>query len=135
MLFNSFSFLIFFAVLAVVYYAVPHRFRWILLVAASLYFYATFKPIYLLLLLGVTLIAYLAGLAIGATEDRGRKKTILTIGVVAVLAALFVFKYYDFFIRSFDALLVTVRLASSARLQPGMELVVAAGLSFYTFSC
>ena len=63
MLFNSFSFLAFFAVLAGVYYAVPHKFRWPLLLAASLYFYAGFRASYLFLLLGVTLVAYVGGLA------------------------------------------------------------------------
>jgi alginate O-acetyltransferase complex protein AlgI len=135
MLFNSFWFLAFFAVLAVVYYLIPSRYRWILLFAASLYFYATFKPSYLLLLLGVTLVAYWAGLAIGASEDRSKKKAILTVGIVAVLTALFVFKYYGFFIRSLDALLANFGLTISTPLLPRVELVVAAGLSFYTFSC
>ena len=57
MLFNSFSFLAFFALVAGVYYAVPHRFRWLLLLLASLYFYATFEPGYVVLLLAVTLVA------------------------------------------------------------------------------
>lgn len=113
MLFNSFGFLAFFAVLAACYYALPHKYRWMLLVAASLYFYATFRAAYVLLLIGITLVAYLAGLGIEASSDRTRKKALLTAGIAAVLAPLFVFKYYNFFVGSLDV----------------------AGLSFYTFSC
>jgi alginate O-acetyltransferase complex protein AlgI len=120
LLFNSFWFLAFFAVLAVLYYSLSHRYRWILLVAASLYFYATFRPAYVVLLVGITLVAYLTGLGIEASPDRGRRKAIFGAGVVMVLGMLFVFKYYDFF--------AGTRLAH-------LNLVVAAGLSFYTFSC
>ena len=61
MLFNSFSFLGFFALLVIIYYAIPHRFRWVLLLVASLYFYATFNVNYVLLLLATTIVAFGAG--------------------------------------------------------------------------
>jgi len=135
MLFNSFPFLAFFAVLAASYYAIPHRHRWILLLGASLYFYAASKSNYVLLLLGITLVAYLAGLSIGASADRRKRTAILAAAVVAVLGALFVFKYYDFFAGSLDALIADVWPASARLRLPRPGLVVAAGLSFYTFSC
>ena len=135
MLFNSFSFLAFFAVLGAVYYAIPHRLRWPLLVAASLYFYAAFSITYVALLIGVTLIAYLAGLALGAAPDSRRSRIVLAVGVVSVLGALVIFKYYDFFAGTLDVLLANVGLASAVPLFPRLGLVVAVGLSFYTFSC
>ncbi len=134
MLFNSFSFLAFFTVLVVVYYLIPHKFRWILLVAASLYFYSTFNVGYVLLLLGSALVAYFAGLAIGATQGR-RRGTILVVGVLASLAPLFVYKYLDFLTESLDALLASAGLVSSESLFPKLELLLPAGLSFFTFSC
>ncbi len=124
MLFNSFSFLASFAALVVVYYALPHKHRWPLLVVASVGFYAMFRAGYVLLLLGVTVVAYAAALGIDASVDRHRKKAALAAGVVGALGALFVFKYFDFFAGSLDAPVV-LRL----------NVVVAAGLSFYTFSC
>ena len=135
MLFNSFSFLAFFAVLAVVYYAMPHRFRWPLLLVASLYFYAAFSARYLLLLIGITLIAYLDGLAMGASAGRRPRRLILAAGVVLVVGALIVFKYYDFVGGTLEAWLVNLGLASAAPVFPRLGLVVAVGLSFYTFSC
>ena len=135
MLFNSFSFLAFFAVLAVVYYAMPHRFRWPLLLVASLYFYAAFSARYLLLLIGITLIAYLDGLAMGASAGQRPRRLILAAGVVLVVGALIVFKYYDFVGGTLEAWLVNLGLASAAPVFPRLGLVVAVGLSFYTFSC
>ena len=108
MLFNSVEFLAFFAVLTAVYYALPHRFRWILLLAASLFFYAMFRPVYVLLILGITLVAYLAALGIAAAANPVRRNTALVLGVVAVLGALLAFH---------------------------LNLIVVAGLSFYAFSC
>lgn len=58
MLFNSFAFLGFFAVLALVHYALPSRWRWPLLLLASYYFYSQFQLTYVLLLAYSTLCAY-----------------------------------------------------------------------------
>ena len=134
MLFNSFSFLAFFAAIVIVYYRISHERRWILLVAGSLAFYGAFRPAYVLLLLGVTSVAYGAALAIDASADPRRKRALLALGVASVLAALFVFKYYDFFVATIDAGLLTAAPAA-APVFPRLNLVVAAGLSFYTFSC
>jgi len=62
MLFNSFEFLIFFFLIALVYFFMPHRFRWVFLLAASYYFYMAWKPEYIILIIASTLIDYFAGL-------------------------------------------------------------------------
>ena len=82
MLFNSFLFLAFFTVVVVVYYLIPHRFRWLLLVIASLVFYSIFKVSFVLLLLGVALVGYLVGLAMGTVQGSGRRRVLLAVGVV-----------------------------------------------------
>jgi alginate O-acetyltransferase complex protein AlgI len=134
MLFNSFSFLIFFAILVVVYYLVPHRFRWALLAAASLYFYATFNVNYVVLLLACTLFAYGMGWAVAKAERPPARKLILAAGVIISLLPLFVFKYFDFFATSLGDLLTTAQIAPDPSL-PKLDLLIPAGLSFYTFSC
>ena len=128
MLFNSFSFLGFFAVLVVVYYASPHRYRWGLLLLASLYSYAAFKPQYVLLLLGVTTVGYVAGRAIERSATTGARRAWLIAAVSLVLGTLFVNKYYDFFVASLNR---AIDGAGASRL----DMAVAAGLSFYAFSC
>ncbi len=134
MLFNSFTFLFFFLVLVVVYYLVPHRFRWLFLLAASLYFYATFNLNYVLLLVASTLVAYGAGWVIAQTRTPGRRKFLLTLGVLCSLAPLFVFKYFDFFSGSLSGALVKLQ-GDTAPSLPTLNLLLPAGLSFFTFSC
>lgn len=130
MLFNSFSFLGFFAVLVIASYASPHRFRWALLLAASLLNYALFRVEYVLLLLAVTLVGYVAGRAMGsvASARAGTRRAWLVGSVAIVLGTLFINKYADFSIDSVNALLGRTAL-------PRLDLAVAAGLSFYAFSC
>ncbi len=128
MLFNSFSFLGFFAALVVVYYASPHRYRWGLLLLASLYNYAAFRPEYVLLLAGITAVGYLAGLAIAGRRTPAARQRWLAGSVLVVLGTLFINKYYDFFVTSLDGATGGVGL-------PRLDMAVAAGLSFYAFSC
>jgi alginate O-acetyltransferase complex protein AlgI len=138
MLFNSFAFLGFFAVVAGVYYAVPHRFRWPLLLVASVYFYAAFSPSYVFLLAAVTLVAYLAGRGIDAATGNRSRRAILVGGILVVVSALLVFKYYDFFVASIDGIIFGVNAGGGGTLFPRfprLDLVVFVGLSFYTFSC
>ena len=61
MLFNSISFLIFFPVVILLYFIIPHRFRYIWLLAASYYFY---MAVYALLMLTSTFITYTSGILI-----------------------------------------------------------------------
>ena len=144
MLFNSFGFLGFFAAIVVLYYVIPHRFRWVLLLAGSLYFYSIFQVSYVLLLLGLTLVVYVLGLLLGRPGGEGQaglparqagKKALLVVGVVVSLAPLVIFKYFDFFMGSLESLLLNMRPESQAGLLPRLEWLLPAGLSFYTFSC
>jgi alginate O-acetyltransferase complex protein AlgI len=71
MLFNSLHFLVFFPVVTVTYYLTPHRYRWVLLLAASYYFYMVWRPIYALLIVVSTLVDYLAAIQMSKTERGG----------------------------------------------------------------
>lgn len=136
MLFNSFTFLLFFAALVAVYYILPHRFRWALLVLASLFFYAVFNVYYVLLLLGTALVIYFFGLAIAGSGQPRQKKILLAVGVLLALTPLFVFKYWDFFWDSLRALLTSVPyIPLTPDFSFSLGLLLPAGLSFYTFSC
>jgi D-alanyl-lipoteichoic acid acyltransferase DltB (MBOAT superfamily) len=123
-LFNSAQFLIFFATFTVIYYLNRHAIRWLLLLAGSLYFYASANPVHLLLLLGLTLISYVTALGIAACDDRRTRRGIFAAGMLAAGAALFLFKYYDF-----------VRTSVNVAVMPRLQLSAVLGLSFYTLSC
>ena len=105
MLFNSFQFLLFFPVVTALYFLLPHRFRWALLLLASCLFYMAFIPAYIAIL-GVTiLIDYVAALWIETPGlSAWRKKALLAVSIVATCMVLFVFKYFDFFNTNFNAI-------------------------------
>ncbi|HTF06144.1 MAG TPA: hypothetical protein VK826_19070 [Bacteroidia bacterium] len=81
MLFNSFDFLIFFPLVTAVYFLLPHRFRWMWLLASSCYFYMMFVPVYILILAGTIVINYFAGIWIARAEGR-KRKLLLTLSII-----------------------------------------------------
>src|SRR4051794_33311876 len=103
MLFNSLEFLIFFPCVTALYFLLPHRARWALLLASSCLFYMAFIPAYILIL-GVTIVVdYAAGIWIERAEGRARWR-ILVISLVSNLGFLFFFKYFNFFNSNVSAL-------------------------------
>lgn len=129
MLFNSVEFLIFFPVVTALYFLLPHRFRWMLLLAASCGFYMAFVPIYILIL-GVTIVIdYAAGMLIEESVG-GRRKTWLVISIISTCLVLFVFKYFNFFSTNVDALAKFLHWNYSI---DTLKLILPIGLSFHTF--
>lgn len=128
MLFNSFNFGYFFAIVVFVYFCLPHRFRWALLLAGSYYFYASWNPSYLLLIIFSTLIDYFVALRIGAVQNTIAKRILLVISLITNLGLLITFKYYNFFVESFQ--LVSLPYLRSL---PFHEYLLPVGISFYTF--
>ena len=130
MLFNSTHFLLFFAIVMGVYFAIPHRFRWVLLLSASYIFYMSLKPGYVILVMILTVISYYAGLQMVKTEVKSKKKRFLIVAVLAHLGFLFLFKYYDFFNASFRTLFSHYHLPYEI---PALHFILPIGISFYTF--
>lgn len=129
MLFNSFEFLLFFPIVCIVYFAIPHNnWRNYFLLAASYFFYMGWKPEYALLLLTSTVITYLASIMI--TKWQSQKKIFLILAIVLNLSILFFFKYYQFVADNISYLmdLVGVRLAF-----PVLDVLLPVGISFYIF--
>lgn len=131
MLFNSLQFVIFFVVVAVVYFAVPHRFRWLLLLVASYYFYMSWNPAYSLLLVFSTAAAYFSAMLMARAEDKSHKRLWFILSLIASLGLLFTFKYYNFFNEHF--LGVVCGLSGGCTFLPKSELLLPVGISFYTF--
>ena len=69
MIFNSFSFLVFYPIVTVVYFIIPYRVRYLWLLAASYYFYMSWNPKYALLIAASTIITYFSGLLIGRENN------------------------------------------------------------------
>ncbi len=130
MLFNSFEFMLFFPAVVVLHFALPQRFRWVLLLLASYAFYMAWKPGYVVLLWWSTVVDYFAGLGLGRARRRGLRRLLLLASLFTNLGLLFVFKYYGFFAASLDPGLA--RLGWTFRL-PDAPWVLPVGISFYTF--
>src|ERR1700722_1410310 len=96
MLFNSVPFLIFFPVVTVLFFLLPYRFRWFLLLAASCFFYMFFKPEYILILAFTIVIDYFAGIFLENEPDKKKRKKYLIASIIANVGVLAVFKYYNF---------------------------------------
>lgn len=128
MLFNSIDFLLFFPVVTILYFLLPHRLRWIWLLAASYYFYMCWNAKYALLIAASTLITYLSGLFIARFPRR--KKLWVALSFLSNLAILFFFKYFDFFLNNLSA---AAGLLGVSLKRPGVDIVLPVGISFYTF--
>ena len=130
MTFNSFHFLVFFPVVAVVYFTLPPRFRRMFLLAASYYFYMCFKAEYAVILGGSTLIDYFLGRRIGSCPTPTGKKRLLLLGFLHNIGLLAALKYLDFFNQSIAALLKPFNILYEVK---GLEILVPVGISYYTF--
>ena len=137
MLFNSIEFAVFLPIVFGIYWMLRKSVRWqnLALLLASYVFYAWWEYRFLLLLIGMSSIAFACGKAI----DRSRNLTFdighLTFGakfwmitnVVIDVGVLAIFKYYNFFVGSFAELL---GLQDSIH---SLKIVLPLGISFFTF--
>lgn len=130
MLFNSIEFLIFFPVVAAIFFALPQRFRQVFLLAASYYFYMCWKAEYAILILVSTLIDYVAALRMGKTTEKSARTKYLILSLAANLGILFAFKYANFFNESIRAVLQQFNIFYGF---PGFDWLLPVGISFYTF--
>ena len=130
MTFNSLQYLIFFPIVAVLHFVIPTKYRWIMLLAASYYFYMSWNPNLVFLIAFTTVVSYAAALLMERTESARTKKLLLTITLIACLGVLFFYKYFNFLSSSITALLRAFRLPVEDHL---LDLILPVGISFYTF--
>lgn len=131
MIYNSFLFLVCFPLLFLLYYLIPAKYqkgRNMFLLLVSYVLYINWKPIYALILLGVTGITYLSALQIERIREHSRRTMI--IGVIAGLIPLLFFKYFNFINEQVYALLSMVGLRYELQ---GLNWAVPIGISFFTF--
>jgi alginate O-acetyltransferase complex protein AlgI len=130
MIFNSLAFIFFFVIVVTAYFALPYRWRWLLLLVASFYFYMCWNPRYVVLLVASILIDYLAALGMGERVPRPLRVALLAISMASNLGILFSFKYYNFFCSSAEEILGYFNIFYHA---PEMKLLLPVGISFYSF--
>ena len=129
MLFNSLNFILFLAVVVVLYYLIHNSIcRKIFLLGVSYYFYACFDFTMLFILLAVTGMAYFYGLYQEKHQNKTKAGFVLTI--ILLFLPLLTFKYLNFLI---DSIVDICSLANFTLQMPKFELFLPIGISFYTF--
>ena len=133
MLFNSTGFLIFFPLVVLGYFWIPKKYKSLWLLGASCYFYASWNPVYLLLLLSTAFVSWAGGILIGGAErkqNRFGKKCVLAGCILWNLGVLFFFKYIAFLTGS---LVEGLKLFGISVRLPVYDVILPVGISFYTF--
>ncbi|MGE5340929.1 MAG: MBOAT family O-acyltransferase [Candidatus Omnitrophota bacterium] len=130
MVFNSFQFFLFFITLLSLYYWVSYQKQNLLLLTASVVFYAAFDYRFLSLLAISTTVDYTAGRLIHASTHISKKRFFLLMSLVINLGILCFFKYANFFASSAVDLLSVFGIHAS---KPFLTLILPLGISFYTF--
>lgn len=130
MLFNSIAFAIFLPIVFIVYWFLPDKYRWIVLLVASYYFYMSWNPKYIILIMAVTFISYIASLLLEKERQFNQRKTILVGSSIICIGLLIFFKYTNFISQS----IANICGVFSVEYSPLMlNIVLPVGISFYTF--
>ena len=130
MTFNSWEFLIFYPVVALLYFLLPKKAKIPLLLIASYYFYAFYQADLLFLIVLTTFISWLASNIISRTENKGVRKIWLALTLVVCLGILFFYKYFNFLSGSFISI---INLLGGEVPPVVLNLILPVGISFYTF--
>ncbi|MBQ7362558.1 MAG: MBOAT family protein [Bacteroidaceae bacterium] len=130
MIFNSFNFIVLFPIIFLLYYVIPAKYarmRNLYLLLVSYLLYLQYKPVYAVILFGVTAVTYFSALALA---DAKYPKRVLTVGVLFSLLPLVFFKYFNFINDSISNALSVVGLHFDL---PGLNWAIPIGISFFTF--
>ena len=130
MLFNSMAFLIFLPIVFALHWLVPQKYRCLVLLLASYYFYMSWNPKYVILILTTTVVSYFSGIIIEKRQKDRSAKLVVVGATIFFIGLLFIFKYFNFFygtLSSFASLF-------AIHLHPiTLNLLLPVGISFYTF--
>ncbi|MBA3900667.1 MAG: MBOAT family protein [Bacteroidetes bacterium] len=130
MLFNTIQFVFFLPAVILLYFAIPAKFRWMLLLAASYYFYMSWKLEYIFLIIFSTLIDYFIGLKMEKLQDKKARLPYLIMSLLTNFGLLFAFKYLNFFSENVNSAFQAFGFSQQV---PYLELLLPVGISFYTF--
>ena len=130
MTFNSWEFLLFYPIVALLYFFLPKKLKWPMLLVASYYFYACYQAELTVLILATTFISWLASNIIAKTDNVKVKKLCLTVTLVVCFGVLFFYKYFNFLSGSVTGI---INMLGGTVGSFEMNLLLPVGISFYTF--
>lgn len=130
MLFNSIGYLFFLPVTVLLYYVLPFRWRWVILLAASYFFYLLWRVEFVLVLMSATAVSWFAALQMGKIPHKKQRLKYLIASVVVNLGMLVFFKYLGFFTEIVSQI---TGIAGKSYVFPSYSILLPIGISFYTF--
>ncbi|RYM34143.1 MBOAT family protein [Brumimicrobium glaciale] len=130
MLFNTIDFVIFLPIAIFLYYLIPQKYRWIMLLTASYYFYMSWKVEYIFLIAFSTLIDYSTGILMEKSSTKRKRRLLLILSLTTNLGLLFFFKYFNFAANNLNEFLDQFSVKQNV---PLMNFLLPVGISFYTF--
>ena len=130
MTFNSWEFLLFYPIVAILYFILPKKLKWPMLLIASYYFYMCYQAELVFLIFGTTLISWRASRLIEKSNRRGVKRFWLFVTLLTSLGVLFFYKYFNFISGSIGSIITYFGYESRV---PILDLILPVGISFYTF--
>ena len=130
MTFNSWEFILFYPIVLLLYFVLPKKMRWPMLLVASYFFYMCYSPDLVFLIFGTTLISWVASRIIDKTEKKAIKRLAIVVTLIASLGVLFFYKYFNFLSTAISSVVGLFGGPSDPVL---LDLVLPVGISFYTF--
>ncbi len=128
--FHSLEFLGFMLLVFLLYFGQGLRWQNYMLLGMSYVFYASFIPIFCLLILGSTTVDFICGAQIDKSEDKKVRKRWLLFSLLFNLGVLGFFKYHNFFADNVEEVFKLVGLRMDWHIR---HLILPVGISFYTF--
>lgn len=130
MSFNSGIFLLCLPIVILLYWVLPSKFRWIMLLIASYAFYMSWNAWLIFLILFTTVISYSSGIIMQKYDGKKIKTACLIVTLVSCLGVLFFFKYFTFAV---NLVIDLINLGSAGLAEFTFSLILPVGISFYTF--
>lgn len=127
---TSLVFLLFFMGVFAINYLLPLKWRWLFLLFASYFFYATWKLDYVLVILVITVATYFIARGLENNQNKSQRILLLGMGLLVTLGGLFAFKYFNFF--SYLLTKSVWKIFGMGLSMPKVSWIAPIGISFYT---
>ena len=118
------------AIVFTVYWLTPHKYRWIIILAANVWFYTCYDVKYLAAILITMIASFICAILMDKKQGAKKNKVIMLTGVITSLSLLLVFKYLNFALYTVSKILNRISIPMQ---ETTLKLIMPVGISFYTF--
>ena len=118
------------AIVFTVYWLAPHKYRWIIILAANVWFYTCYDVKYLAAILITMIASFICAILMDKKQGAKKNKVIMLTGVITSLSLLLVFKYLNFALYTVSKILNRISIPMQ---ETTLKLIMPVGISFYTF--